>query len=239
MKLGDKGENVKKIQELLIKFNYGVKADGIFGSNTDKAVRSFQLEHGLISDGIVGPATLDKLEGSSVTSKPIVFSLPGDSNFNIGILDSRSLAIVNTLDEKIRDTFIKFILEAKQIASEYGVDYVAISGTRDKATQDNLFAQGRSKPGPIVTNARYPYSNHNHKLAVDMGCFKNGKYLDETQPAFTEKVHKAVAQIAPKFNLDWGGGWKKILDFPHFEYKTNLTMAQKIERIQKYGSVFV
>lgn len=47
-----KNETVKAIQNAL-----GVKSDGIFGSDTDKAVRKFQSINRLTSDGIVGEKT--------------------------------------------------------------------------------------------------------------------------------------------------------------------------------------
>lgn len=52
VKLGDKGTDVKAIQEKL-----GVSADGIFGKNTERAVIKFQLAHDLNTDGIVGSKT--------------------------------------------------------------------------------------------------------------------------------------------------------------------------------------
>lgn len=39
----------------------GVKPDGIFGHNTEVAVKSYQSKHGLTADGIVGPNTWNKL----------------------------------------------------------------------------------------------------------------------------------------------------------------------------------
>ncbi|WP_268876566.1 peptidoglycan-binding domain-containing protein [Litchfieldia alkalitelluris] len=62
---GDKGQFVKEIQQDLIKAGvplprYG--ADGIFGDETEKGVRTFQQRHGLLVDGLVGPQTLSKLE---------------------------------------------------------------------------------------------------------------------------------------------------------------------------------
>ncbi len=56
LKLGNKGQDVTLLQQKL-----GIKADGIFGPQTDKAVREYQKEHGLTQDGIVGPHTWESL----------------------------------------------------------------------------------------------------------------------------------------------------------------------------------
>lgn len=52
LKLKDKGSDVKKLQELL-----NLEADGIFGLQTEKAVKEFQLANSLTADGIVGDKT--------------------------------------------------------------------------------------------------------------------------------------------------------------------------------------
>jgi len=53
MKKGSKGQEVKRMQASL-----GIDADGIFGSNTKRAVEAFQKAKGLDMDGIAGPDTL-------------------------------------------------------------------------------------------------------------------------------------------------------------------------------------
>lgn len=52
LKLGSTGDLVKEVQKLLQRTE-----DGVFGPGTKNAVRGFQLAHGLLPDGIVGPAT--------------------------------------------------------------------------------------------------------------------------------------------------------------------------------------
>lgn len=62
---GDSGEDVKVMQTMLIKCGYSCGnsgADGIFGSNTDKAVRAFQSAKNLDVDGLYGPKTKAALE---------------------------------------------------------------------------------------------------------------------------------------------------------------------------------
>ena len=59
LKIGSKGEDVKKLQEKL-----GLGADGIFGKGTEEAIKAFQLKNGLSPDGLVGEGTWNKLFGS-------------------------------------------------------------------------------------------------------------------------------------------------------------------------------
>jgi peptidoglycan hydrolase-like protein with peptidoglycan-binding domain len=54
------GRQVEMLQEAL-----GISADGVYGPETEEAVRNFQDAHGLTVDGVVGPATLAALRGNS------------------------------------------------------------------------------------------------------------------------------------------------------------------------------
>lgn len=56
-----KGDDVLQVQKALRERGYNIEADGVFGQETDRAVRDFQRRQGLIVDGIVGPATREKL----------------------------------------------------------------------------------------------------------------------------------------------------------------------------------
>lgn len=61
-KQGSRGDMVKKIQQKLKNWGYySGKADGIFGTQTKKAVIYFQKKNGLTADGIVGAKTLAAL----------------------------------------------------------------------------------------------------------------------------------------------------------------------------------
>ena len=66
LRAGDNGDDVKAIQDVLVKKGYqlGPKgADGVYGQGTAAAVRDFQSKNGLIIDGEVGPETRKKLVG--------------------------------------------------------------------------------------------------------------------------------------------------------------------------------
>ena len=65
---GASGTDVELLQRLLCKKGYHVGADGIFGNDTEVAVRKFQKDYGLVSDGIVGQRTWDMLQSDSAQS---------------------------------------------------------------------------------------------------------------------------------------------------------------------------
>ncbi|MBD2384364.1 peptidoglycan-binding domain-containing protein [Cylindrospermum sp. FACHB-282] len=75
---GDEGENVRVLQERLriAGFYYG-NATGIYGPITEEAVKRFQTAYKLDVDGVVGPATLNKLpplgvgNGENTPKKPV------------------------------------------------------------------------------------------------------------------------------------------------------------------------
>jgi hypothetical protein len=60
---GATGAEVKNLQESLTALGYNPgKADGTYGPSTQAAVAEFQKANGLTADGVVGPATLAKLQ---------------------------------------------------------------------------------------------------------------------------------------------------------------------------------
>lgn len=62
---GDRGTDVRALQQRLVDLGYLKAADGIFGLQTYNAVAAFQRRNGLKADGIAGKLTLNKLNSSS------------------------------------------------------------------------------------------------------------------------------------------------------------------------------
>lgn len=57
-----RGDDVAALQERLLELGYNAgRADGLFGWQTEHALRSFQRDYGLANDGVCGPATLRAL----------------------------------------------------------------------------------------------------------------------------------------------------------------------------------
>ncbi|MBI4490590.1 MAG: peptidoglycan-binding protein [Deltaproteobacteria bacterium] len=55
------GTDIKEVQQALVNKGIDVGVDGVFGPETDLAVKQFQRNRGLKQDGIVGPATRSAL----------------------------------------------------------------------------------------------------------------------------------------------------------------------------------
>ena len=81
-------------------------------------------------------------------------------------------------------------------------------GYRSAADQDALYAQGRTQPGSIVTNARGGYSQHNWGIAADFFQNIRGK---EWEVSF----FNTVGPMAESLGLGWGGRWTDFTDRPH------------------------
>lgn len=61
IKIGDTGTSVVLLQGILQKLQFPVAADGIFGPCTEKAVKEFQEDCEIESDGKVGEETASQL----------------------------------------------------------------------------------------------------------------------------------------------------------------------------------
>ena len=94
-----------------------------------------------------------------------------------------------------------------------GTTIEVVQGLRTYAEQDALYAQGRTKPGKKVTNARGGQSNHNFGLAVDVCPFVGGKPNWDAPPATWERIGEA----GEAEGLEWGGNWSSIVDMPHLQ----------------------
>ncbi len=94
-----------------------------------------------------------------------------------------------------------------------GITIRVTSSYRTFAEQDALYAQGRTKPGGIVTNARGGQSLHNYGLAVDVVPIVNG------QPKWDvpESTWQKIGAAGKKQGLEWGGNWTSFKDRPHFQ----------------------
>jgi len=97
----------------------------------------------------------------------------------------------------------------RRLAAE-GLNFKVIQGRRTQAEQDALYAQGRTKPGPVVTWTRN--SRHLTGRAIDLALFQGKNVVWES------KHYNRAGEVGEEFGLVWGGRWKGgKTDKPHFE----------------------
>lgn len=113
---------------------------------------------------------------------------------------------------------------------ELGHTIIVTSGYRSIKKQNEIYAQGRSKPGKIVTKAKGGDSYHNYGLAVDLAFLVNGNI------SWAENMPwELLGKEGKLFGLEWGGDFKSIKDRPHFQYTKGFTTNQLFEIHNKYG----
>ena len=97
-----------------------------------------------------------------------------------------------------------------------GVINIFITETyRSQARQNYLYAQGRTRPGQIVTWTLS--SNHKSRLAWDLA-------VSPPQSLYDVMTLNKVGGIARKLGITWGGDWAGSIDRPHFEVKSTWKM---------------
>lgn len=121
------------------------------------------------------------------------------------------------LDPRLRQPATNFINAAQAAGT-----YLRINeGFRSFATQNDYYAQGRTKPGSVITNAKGGQSYHNYGLAFDVVIMENG------QPNWNKTVSSNVANLAIGYGFEWGGNWNSFKDYPHFQ----MTFGQSISTL--------
>jgi putative chitinase len=170
LKVGSKGEDVKRLQEKL-----GLGADGSFGPGTEKAVKEWQAKNGLTADGIVGDASWSKLFGGSApAAAPVAapVSVPSDLSF----VERIKGHIPDAVYAQIPDTCKKFNINSPLRLAHFLAQCGHESGNF-KAVSENLnySADGLKKifgkyfPGDASAYARNPEKIASKVYANRMG----------------------------------------------------------------------
>jgi peptidoglycan L-alanyl-D-glutamate endopeptidase CwlK len=143
----------------------------------------------------------------------------------------RTLENLAGLNAKFRREAEALLAAAQVIADRHGITIEVISGLRSWKQQSALYAQGRTKPGRIVTKARPGSSWHNYGLAIDLGLFAVGRYLDEAEPKRAAQIYRELGTLAADMGIEWAGNWKSFPEGPHFQNRYGLTIAQAKEKL--------
>ncbi len=115
-----------------------------------------------------------------------------------------------------------------------GYEWRVVEGFRTAKYQKSLYAQGRTRKGPVVTNAD-GYKNeskHQSSLAVDVVPF-HGHDFDWTGK---REWWQYLGHVARKHGLEWGGDWRSFVDKPHVQWpaddKATYTKAREWQKSQ-------
>lgn len=114
--------------------------------------------------------------------------------------------------------------EHRDICKKHGLYFNVTSTYRSQEAQNALYAQGRTKPGNIVTNAKGGQSFHNWRCAYDVVPVVNGK-ADYSQ----EAILSAIGYFGKQIGLEWGGDFPTIKDMPHFQITLGYTFQNFID----------
>lgn len=147
----------------------------------------------------------------------------------------RTLENLSGLNKKFRARVEAFLAASFPIAVKHNIQIEVISGLRSWSQQAALYAQGRSKPGRIVTKAPAGSSWHNYGLAIDLGIFSNGRYLDEASPAKADRIYKELGALAVSMGLEWAGNWKSFTESPHFQWTAGKTLSELKKELPAVG----
>lgn len=103
------------------------------------------------------------------------------------------------------------IAELKELCKKENLNIGIGECFRSVAEQDALYAQGRTKPGNIISNAKGSTYSSQHQWGISFDFFKNIKGHEYDDTAFFNRV----GALAKSIGLAWGGDWKSPVDKPH------------------------
>ena len=133
-------------------------------------------------------------------------------------MDQQTIERIKTFHLNYREKLLAEYLEINNQLPK-GVRLRFTHVLRTIQEQDDLFAQGRTKTGHIVTNAKGGESIHNYGGAWDIVIL-----LDEDKNGTFEKAvwngshFNKVVKFFKEKGYEWGGDWK-FKDAPHFQLK--------------------
>ena len=170
LKNGSKGGDVKKLQEKL-----GLKADGLFGPGTEKAVKDWQSKNGLTPDGIITSEnkSWDLIFGTTSTSNSVSNVTIPPTDFKLEKLKGH---IPDSVIAQIPETAAKFNITNTLRLAHFLAQCGHESGNFKAVTENlNYSADGLKKifgkyfPGDASSYARNPEKIASKVYANRMG----------------------------------------------------------------------
>jgi putative chitinase len=184
LKIGSKGEDVKKLQSKL-----NLSADGIFGAGTAAAVKKWQSENGLDSDGIVGDGTWGKMFGVETIKedKIIIPTVVNVSSVGGLKIDKLKGHIPDSVIAQIPETAVKFNITTNLRLAHF-LAQCSHESVNFKAVSENLnySADGLKKifPKYFPGNIAESYARNPEKIASKVYGSRMGNGDETTKEGF-------------------------------------------------------
>lgn len=120
--------------------------------------------------------------------------------------------------------------QLQELCRQQGLNMKIGECFRSKEEQDALYAQGRTEPGNIVTNAPGSSYSSMHQWGVAFDFFKNvpGHEFDDTS------FFNRVGALGKSLGLEWGGDWTSPVDKPHLQLADWGSTPAKLKKL--YGN---
>ena len=123
--------------------------------------------------------------------------------------------LIDTLTPDTREKVLELLALAQE---RYGYKLRIVSARRSCQEQAKLYAQGRTAPGNVVTNAKGCMSWHTLGRAVDLGFI---------QPNPSPQDWENLGELGESLGFIWGKRFgPKLNDLPHFEYHPGVKIEQ-------------
>lgn len=135
--------------------------------------------------------------------------------------------------KKLHPSIRMDVLELLTACANKNVPIRIVQGLRTIDEQNALYAQGRTSPGKIITNAKGGDSWHNYGMAIDFCLLRQGNAIswnrDEDADKDGKKDWHEVVELFLAKGFEWGGNWTSFPDYPHFQKTFNLTIKKARE----------
>ncbi len=156
---GSVGDQVKALQQYLIGLGYSnVKADGVYGPQTEAAVKQYQFDNGLKGDGVFGPISLQRAQTLGGSAEPA--GAPGT-----GKAPDDPSQMFNSETGQLND---KFVPKTQEDLDKFYNAHVAAHPAFAGNTPETLtYAAETGDFGSLLDSQGKPFSNLQQKNAMD------------------------------------------------------------------------
>ncbi|MGW0810584.1 clostripain-related cysteine peptidase [Nonomuraea sp. NPDC002799] len=184
LRLGSRGEEVRRLQELLRARGHRVQADGYFGGSTYGALLSLQQREGLPADGVAGATTWQALGESEQPARRDLHGLEDPAEWNVMVYMAGNHNLSHAAGRDLE--------ELRAVPSHHGVRVTAFVKRQDaggRAQRMEISPGG----GPDVIEDLAPSTDSGHPQTV----------VDFVRWA----VRRAPARRYALVIWNHGGGW--------------------------------